>query len=173
MLQVLTHSLNSPLIWGTEKCSRIGPQHITYRFGVHQFWRFWQYCILYMAVMYMGQFPEDGNFGGFMSNFFSSRRLLLQNQWILTFYFHFVSIKRRFLLPTLKTKKKEMAPLAERRSGVAPQHRCRSHWSGPPSALSPCPRILPRVLQGRTQKAQKTPVKLKAQKIKKSAKGRL
>ena len=33
---------------------------------------------------YMGQFPEDGNFGGFMSNFFSSRRLLLQNQWILT-----------------------------------------------------------------------------------------
>ena len=33
---------------------------------------------------HMGQFPEDGNFGGFMSNFFSSRRLLLQNQWILT-----------------------------------------------------------------------------------------
>ena len=85
---------------------------------------------------------------------------------IATFYFHFVTIKRGFLLPTLKTKKKEMAPLAERRSGVAPQHRCRSHWSGPPSALSPCPRILPRVLQGRTQKAQKTPVKLKAQKIK-------
>ena len=26
---------------------------ITYWFGVHQFWRFWQYCILYMAVLYM------------------------------------------------------------------------------------------------------------------------
>ena len=26
---------------------------ITYPFGVHQFWRFWQFCILYMAVLYM------------------------------------------------------------------------------------------------------------------------
>ena len=39
---------------------------------------------------------------------------------IATFYFHFVTIKRGFLLPTLKTKKKEMAPLFPPRAAAAP-----------------------------------------------------
>ena len=43
----------------------------------------WKHGLLHQ-VLHMGQFPEDGNFGRFMSNFFLSRRLLLQNQWILT-----------------------------------------------------------------------------------------
>ena len=73
------------------------------------------------------------------------------------FYFHCVPIKHQFLLPTLKTQKRSIDAPQERRPGAAPQpHSRRSHWSGPPSALSPSHHTLQSSPQGRPSRPENT-----------------
>ena len=73
------------------------------------------------------------------------------------FYFHVVPIKHKFLLPTLKTQKRSIDAPQERRPGAAPQpHSRRSHWSGPPSALSPSHHTLQSSPQGRPSRPENT-----------------
>ena len=74
-----------------------------------------------------------------------------------SFYFHCVPIKHQFLLPTPKTQKRSIDAPQERRPGAAPQpHSRRSHWSGPPSALSPSHHTLQSSPQGRPSRPENT-----------------